>query len=69
MSLCMILGQIEKRWSDNISLLEEFHIENYDAIILAVAHDKFRAFDLRSNSNQILFDIKSFIDHDVDGRL
>ncbi len=53
----------------NISLLEKFHIENYDAIILAVAHDKFRAFDLRSNSNQVLFDIKSFIDHDVDGRL
>ena len=45
-------------------------IQNYDAVILAVAHDKFKTLDLSTNDTQVLFDIKSFIDSDdVDGRL
>ncbi len=45
-------------------------ITDYNAIILAVAHDKFRELDLHTNDRQVLFDIKSFIDNTrVDGRL
>ncbi len=54
----------------NISLLQYPNLDDYNAIILAVAHDKFKELDLRSNDRQVLFDIKSFIDKDnVDGRL
>ena len=41
----------------------------YDAIVLAVAHDKFKEFDFTTRDDQVLFDIKSFIDGKVDGRL
>jgi len=44
-------------------------IKNYDAVILAVAHDKFKEFDFTMDEKQVLFDIKSFIDGQVDGRL
>lgn len=54
----------------NVRLIEDVNIHKYDAIILAVAHDKFKSLDLNTNDNQVLFDIKSFIDNDsVDGRL
>ena len=48
---------------------------NYDAIILAVAHDKFKKLsldDLKSygKKKHVIFDIKYiFSDSDVDGRL
>lgn len=51
---------------DNSKLI----IQNYDAVVLAVAHDKFKTLDFSTNDDQVLFDIKSFIDSDdVDGRL
>jgi len=52
-----------------VVLIEDIVLESYDAIVLAVAHDKFKTLNLRSNSNQVLFDIKSFIENNVDGRL
>ena len=55
-----------------LSLIDNFEllIDNYDAVVLAVAHDKFKELDLSTNDDQVLFDIKSFIkSHDVDGRL
>jgi len=54
----------------NLPLIEKIDLKSYEAVILAVAHDKFKELDLSSNDNQVLFDIKSFIDNDdVDGRL
>ena len=54
----------------NVPLIENVNLADYEAVILAVAHDKFKTLDLRSNDSQVLFDIKSFIDNDdVDGRL
>ena len=54
----------------NVPLIENVNLANYEAVILAVAHDKFKTLDLTSNDSQVLFDIKSFIDNDsVDGRL
>ena len=35
-------------------------IENYDAIILAVAHDEFKKIDLEK-SNKIIFDVKGLL--------
>lgn len=45
---------------------------NYDAIILAVAHDEFKSLDIRSYAadRSVIFDVKAFLDPDmVDGRL
>ncbi len=54
----------------NLPLLEEIHLQNYEAIILAVSHDKFKTLDFTTSDKQVLFDIKSFIETDnVDGRL
>ena len=54
----------------NVPLIENVNLADYEAVILAVAHDKFKALDLTSKDSQVLFDIKSFIDNDsVDGRL
>ena len=56
----------------DISLLQEEPTENYDAIILAVAHQKFLSFDFQSLKNRgcIIFDTKSLIDRDLaDARL
>ena len=54
----------------NVPLIENVNLADYEAVILSVAHDKFKTLDLTSNDSQVLFDIKSFIDSDdVDGRL
>ncbi len=59
----------------NISLTdnEDLKMENYDAIVLAVAHDEFKNLNsqlstINSRSNQVVFDIKSVLD-ESDGRL
>jgi len=67
-------------WADAAEVKEEYNvalinhsklnIQNYNAVVLAVAHDKFKALDFTMNKNQVLYDIKSFIDNNsVDGRL
>ncbi|SFV52699.1 UDP-glucose dehydrogenase [hydrothermal vent metagenome] len=54
----------------NISLIKEVNLHEYEAVLLAVAHDKFKNFDFALQSSQVLFDIKSFIDNDhADGCL
>lgn len=42
-------------------------IHNYDAIVLAVAHDEYKKLKLE-NKNQVVFDIKNIL-QDADGRL
>jgi UDP-N-acetyl-D-glucosamine/UDP-N-acetyl-D-galactosamine dehydrogenase len=51
----------------NLKLKNDVNYDEYDAVILAVAHDKFRDLKL-DNDNQIVYDIKSILDKS-DGRL
>jgi UDP-N-acetyl-D-glucosamine/UDP-N-acetyl-D-galactosamine dehydrogenase len=51
----------------NLSLKNDLNYDDYDAVILAVAHDKFKSIKL-DNNNQIVYDIKSILDKS-DGRL
>lgn len=56
----------------NVSLLKDEPSANYDAVILAVAHQKFLDLDFSTikSSGAIIFDTKSFINRDfVDARL
>ena len=54
-----------------ITLKEDTDIENYDAVVLAVAHDKYKNIVLNTkHNNQVFYDIKSVLENDeVDGRL
>jgi len=53
-----------------LELVQTLNIAKYQAVILAVSHDSFRKLDFTTQSNQVLFDIKSFITtNNVDGRL
>ncbi|PST85268.1 Vi polysaccharide biosynthesis protein VipA/TviB [Pedobacter yulinensis] len=68
-------------WASPEQVNEEYGIEitnslkgenTYEAVILAVAHDEFKAFDYNSHRKDggVIFDTKSFIDRSlVDGRL
>ena len=51
----------------NLDLKNDVNFEDYEAVILAVAHDKFKEIEL-DNKNQIVYDIKSILDKS-DGRL
>ena len=45
-------------------------ISTYAAVVLAVSHDEFAALPLKKNSQQVIYDVKGFLDRDlVDARL
>ena len=65
-------------WADKDEVKHEYGLElknnvntdNYDAVVLAVSHDKYKELELNSNHEQVLFDVKSVLDSDnVDGKL
>ncbi len=75
--------EVSDYWADkedvkreyNINLIEngELRIENYEAVVLAVAHDKYKEFNsqlstFNSQLNGVVFDIKSILKNS-DGRL
>ena len=51
----------------NLELKESIDIDSYDAVILAVSHDKYKTLEF-NNNKQVIFDIKSILDT-ADGRL
>ena len=55
----------------NLDLIDNIDIENYDGLVLAVAHDEFKDFNSKfkiQNSKLVTFDIKSVLDVS-DGKL
>jgi UDP-N-acetyl-D-galactosamine dehydrogenase len=52
----------------NLKLKEAVNFDEYDAIVLAVAHEKYKKLDLIPSDKQVIFDIKSVIKNS-DGRL
>ncbi len=67
--------EVSDYWADkkdvqreyNLELKSDTNIDDYDAIVLAVAHDKYKNMKL-NNKNQVIFDIKSILEK-ADGRL
>ncbi len=52
--------------------VEKLKPASYDAVVLAVAHEKFRSLDVAKlkKENNVVYDVKSFLDPlTVDGRL
>ncbi len=67
--------EVSDYWADNEEVQREYNLElksdvnvdEYDAIVLAVAHNKYKNMKLE-NKNQVVFDIKSILKNS-DGRL
>lgn len=54
----------------NLELIDKVDLQHYQAVILAVAHKEFNTLTFNRVTNQVVFDIKSFLDKSlVDGRL
>lgn len=68
-------------WADAAEVMHEYGIEilnggkqpemeQYAAVILAVAHQEFRTWDLKKSDHQVVYDVKSILPKDhVDSRL
>ena len=57
----------EVKYEYNLDLLEQYNIDDYQAVILAVGHDEYRKLEI-SNDDKVIFDIKSILTNS-DGRL
>jgi len=70
-----LIDKAEAKKEFNIDLLSKPDLSKYDAIILAVAHDEFKALSLKEiksygTPNHVLYDVKYLFDEsEVDGRL
>ena len=64
--------QKEVKREYNLDLIEneELEIEDYNAIVLAVAHNEFKTLEIKTDETKVVYDIKSILDlNSVDGRL
>ena len=67
--------EVSDYWADEaevkheygLDLVKDVNSDDYDAVILAVAHDKYKGMSF-NNGKQVVFDIKSILDK-ADGRL
>ena len=50
-----------------INLIHKFDKKKYDALVVAVAHKKFKNFDYEkiSNKNSIIFDLKNIVPKEI----
>ena len=68
--------EISDYWADTQEVKREYKLDlkakvnsaDYDAVVLAVAHDDYKHLDLAKNNKQVIFDIKSML-RESDGRL
>jgi len=71
---------IHDPWANEQEVFHEYGLKSlktmpnqkFDAVVLAVSHDKFKSIDFQSlkNNNSVVYDVKNFIDDTfVDGRL
>tara|TARA_R110002033_G_scaffold135_1_gene1500 strand:- start:37355 stop:38614 length:1260 start_codon:yes stop_codon:yes gene_type:complete len=71
--------EVTDYWADKNEVKEEYGLDlitnhqslntnNYDAVVLAVAHDEFKKFDIKPTQDTVVYDIKSTLKNS-DGRL
>jgi len=63
--------QVKKEYDINLlSTISSVETSKYSAIILAVAHNKFKKISLKTNTKQVIFDVKGVLPiKNVDARL
>lgn len=53
-----------------ISLMDTYNLDNYNGVIVAVAHDSFKTINIETSKNQVIYDLKGiFPKESVDKRL
>jgi UDP-N-acetyl-D-glucosamine/UDP-N-acetyl-D-galactosamine dehydrogenase len=57
----------EVKYEYNLDLIENYNLDSYQAIILAVGHEEYKKLEI-SNEGKVIFDIKSILPNS-DGRL
>ncbi|MDC0933621.1 Vi polysaccharide biosynthesis UDP-N-acetylglucosamine C-6 dehydrogenase TviB [Arcobacteraceae bacterium] len=57
----------EVKYEYNLNLESEVNYDDYEAIVMAVSHDKYKALEF-TNQNQVIYDIKSILKNS-DGKL
>jgi len=68
--------EVSDYWADKEEVQREYKLnlnfdansDNYDAVVLAVAHDEYKSLNIEPNDNKVIFDIKSILKNS-DGRL
>lgn len=58
--------EVKKEYS--LSLVDRLDIQEYSAIVLAVAHDEFKSLQIKKSEEQVVYDIKNILEN-CDGRL
>jgi UDP-N-acetyl-D-galactosamine dehydrogenase len=62
--------KVEVQEELGISLIETYNLDNYNGVIVAVAHDSFKRINIETSENQVIFDLKGiFTKKSVDKRL
>jgi len=62
--------EIEEKYEVRIIQKEDLELKDFEAIILAVAHDEFADIEVTNEDSQVVYDIKGMFDSDkVDARL
>ncbi len=60
--------EVEHEYGLNLLNRENLNIDDYDAVVLAVAHGEFKKLDIKPHDHQVVYDIKSILEKS-DGRL
>jgi UDP-N-acetyl-D-galactosamine dehydrogenase len=60
--------EVKEEYNIDIIQNSALNIQNYDSVVLAVAHDEFKKLKLEPTDKQVVFDIKSILEQS-DGRL
>ena len=68
--------EVSDYWADTEEVQREYNLElksdanadDYDAVVLAVAHDEYKSLDIKPSDTKVVFDIKSILKNN-DGRL
>ncbi|MDD6055777.1 MAG: nucleotide sugar dehydrogenase [Helicobacter sp.] len=62
--------EVQKEYGLTLKDLKEFKTQDYNAVIIAVAHKEFKEIDFNNKGKTILYDLKGILPKDkVDGRL
>jgi UDP-N-acetyl-D-galactosamine dehydrogenase len=60
--------EVQREYGIDLIQDSTFDIQNYNAVVLAVAHDEFKKLDIQTSDNQVVYDIKGILSSS-DGRL
>ncbi len=51
----------EVKYEYNLDLVDDYNLDEYKAVILAVSHDEFRELNIELNDSRVIYDIKSLL--------